>query len=974
MSYRGPGRALGRVVASVVAHYGDRSWRRWRPITAIGAVQRDVEGGGEANFSYPFTPRNDHFSINYFIDSDAFPCTWGTFTCVSLKISLLPPGSQIGIRDISEAYRIVPTHSSQWPGTVVRIPAKLFDLAARPELEGRDDVFAIDSNVAFGEASGGGAYGLVGDAFTDILRARGIGPVSKWVDDSCLFRIRREYLAEHNKVRAELAARMGERKQKGGRLWWGGASLPDGRMEEFDEDFAWPLRDLSDKSERSSDDAQYTYNFADVDSISTPLGMPWKASKDIPFSSSAPFTGLIWDLEKRTVALPDSKKAKYLATIDEWERKRAHNLQEVQSLYGKLLHACLVIPEGRRTLPDWKPPLDSSTIVLFSPDPPPKPSDTTSSGGENDWVLPLFRAPFPVPAQLSTPKPSRTQAPVLASASWSEEGGERGALGRAGSEMAGRSGGPKLSVLSSSSASSSALGSQLATYVCMATTRVSSKDGGTGGVATNTSISAFDESIASVVLLPSPSIHATSSHATTQPTAPPEAFIPPRTYSSHPSTSLSSSKSSSSILTTLAEIVAPSHFQSPRVSTPHNQKTSTGWLSSSTSNKANIQTRSRKTRPRPLPSHLPLAPSSLRPLCFASERLYRWKPARTSSTTTLSPMDAENIRNTLSHAWELGTLETYGSGLLAFHCFCDSRHIPEFERAPATDDVVAAFLATAAGHYAGKTLSNYLAGVRAWHILHRVAWRRNKPECDALVRAAITLQPESSTRKKRQPYTLHVIERLLQQFNPTDSFDAAIIACLLVAFYSCARLGELVVKTLVDFDASKHVTTSSLRDEKGPDGSPVTVVHVPVTKASRSGEDLVFAAQPGLTDPLAALRTHLAINKPPRSAHLFAYVHGASHRPLTKSAFLSRVHKAFGAAKLDPLQGHGIRIGSTLFYLLRGIPFDVVKTIGRWKSDAFLLYLRKHAQVLAPYLQADPQLHTRFLQITMPPVRCELPP
>ncbi|KAF7325196.1 Reverse transcriptase/ribonuclease H [Mycena kentingensis (nom. inval.)] len=299
------------------------------------------------NFSYPFTPRNDHFSINYFIDSDAFPCTWGTFTCVSLKISLLPPGSQIGIRDISEAYRIVPTHSSQWPGTVVRIPAKLFDLAARPELEGRDDVFAIDSNVAFGEASGGGAYGLVGDAFTDILRARGIGPVSKWVDDSCLFRIRREYLAEHNKVRAELAARMGERKQKGGRLWWGGASLPDGRMEEFDEDFAWPLRDLSDKSERSSDDAQYTYNFADVDSISTPLGMPWKASKDIPFSSSAPFTGLIWDLEKRTVALPDSKKAKYLATIDEWERKRAHNLQEVQSLYGKLLHACLVIPEGR---------------------------------------------------------------------------------------------------------------------------------------------------------------------------------------------------------------------------------------------------------------------------------------------------------------------------------------------------------------------------------------------------------------------------------------------------------------------------------------------------------------------------------------------------------------------------------------------------------------------------------------------------
>ena len=84
---------------------------------------------------------------------------------------------------------------------------------------------------------------------------------------------------------------------------------------------------------------------------------------------------------------------------------------------------------------------------------------------------------------------------------------------------------------------------------------------------------------------------------------------------------------------------------------------------------------------------------------------------------------------------------------------------------------------------------------------------------------------------------------------------------------------------------------------------------------------------------------------------------------------MERLAKAAKAANEDPLQGHGIRIGSALEYLLRGVPFDVIKVQGRWSSDAFTLYLRKHGQILAPYLQAVPQLHQEFLRYTMPRVR-----
>ena len=61
-----------------------------------------------------------------------------------------------------------------------------------------------------------------------------------------------------------------------------------------------------------------------------------------------------------------------------------------------------------------------------------------------------------------------------------------------------------------------------------------------------------------------------------------------------------------------------------------------------------------------------------------------------------------------------------------------------------------------------------------------------------------------------------------------------------------------------------------------------------------------------------------------------------------------------------------MRIGATLEYLLRGVPFDVVKSIGRWSGDSFKLYLRKHAVILAPYLQNAP-VFDDITRYTMPP-------
>ena len=71
------------------------------------------------NFSHPHEPSTEAKSINSYINSNSFPCTWGTFMTVALIIARLPPGSQVSVRDVAEAYRTILAMPTQWPGLVI---------------------------------------------------------------------------------------------------------------------------------------------------------------------------------------------------------------------------------------------------------------------------------------------------------------------------------------------------------------------------------------------------------------------------------------------------------------------------------------------------------------------------------------------------------------------------------------------------------------------------------------------------------------------------------------------------------------------------------------------------------------------------------------------------------------------------------------------------------------------------------------
>lgn len=373
-------------------------------------------------------------------------------------------------------------------------------------------------------------------------------------------------------------------------------------------------------------------------------------------------------------------------------------------------------------------------------------------------------------------------------------------------------------------------------------------------------------------------------------------------------------------------------------------------------------------------------PSHLRPHCLARERLRLWTPAgnstrqlaataETPNSHEVSDEQLDRILDVMGSAWAQSTKETYGAGLLVFHVYCDINHIEEDKRCPVSPNLLLEFLSSCAGAYSGSAIANFAAGIKAWHLLHGRKWLVQPDELKTTLGGATILAPSTTKRPKRQPFTPEFITAIRNHLDLNKPLDAAVFACMTTTFYCIARLGEFTVRTVKIFDAKKHISRAGMVESTDRNGLPVTSFALPSTKSSQvAGEVAYWAAQDGPSDPKTAMANHIRINAAKPEDHLFAWKHEKGLRPLSKSEFTKRVSLAASAAGLPDLKGHGLRIGGTLEYLLRGVPFDVVKTMGRWSGEAFTLYLRDHAKIIAPYIQSSPALEP-FTRYTMPPVR-----
>jgi hypothetical protein len=74
---------------------------------------------------------------------------------------------------------------------------------------------------------------------------------------------------------------------------------------------------------------------------------------------------------------------------------------------------------------------------------------------------------------------------------------------------------------------------------------------------------------------------------------------------------------------------------------------------------------------------------------------------------------------------------------LTYHTFCDQKNISEEARAPASIDLVIAFVSAMPGSLADSTINNYISTIGTWHIIHHTAWNIDHVAVNTALRAAI---------------------------------------------------------------------------------------------------------------------------------------------------------------------------------------------------------------------------------------------
>ena len=139
-------------------------------------------------------------------------------------------------------------------------------------------LFAVDTSLCFGYRPSAGTYSTVRDAGLDIFRAAGIGPIIAWVDDHLFFRLPQDTITNYNKMReakARVIAEQGGRLKDNGHWWFKGEALANDTHEEFAEDCAHMVRDLTSKHPNDIA-ASHAYDFSHINQISDGLGILWE--------------------------------------------------------------------------------------------------------------------------------------------------------------------------------------------------------------------------------------------------------------------------------------------------------------------------------------------------------------------------------------------------------------------------------------------------------------------------------------------------------------------------------------------------------------------------------------------------------------------------------------------------------------------------------------------------------------------------
>ncbi len=238
-----------------------------------------------------------------------------------------------------------------------------------------------------------------------------------------------------------------------------------------------------------------------------------------------------------------------------------------------------------------------------------------------------------------------------------------------------------------------------------------------------------------------------------------------------------------------------------------------------------------------------------------------------------------------------------------------------------------------------QSIKNYLHGVKFLH-------RASGLDTSVFSSFQITLALRGIARRINRPpiqavpVTPQMLLAIFPFLNLHCPLDITLWAAYLISFFLFARKSNLVASSILTFDITKQFTRS--------DFSLCPLGLVAKFRWSKTNQFHTHANSIPLThipsSPLCPVQAFvLMINTIPAlsSDPAFCIPSHSGLKPLTFHTFISRFQTLLTQAGFDPtgITGHSFKRGGASFAFASGVPSELIKHQGQWKSDCYLRYL-----------------------------------
>ena len=286
-------------------------------------------------------------------------------------------------------------------------------------------------------------------------------------------------------------------------------------------------------------------------------------------------------------------------------------------------------------------------------------------------------------------------------------------------------------------------------------------------------------------------------------------------------------------------------------------------------------------------------------------------------------------------SWAPRTLQMFEVGNRQFKQFRIEINSPSPD-GPATDLEVNRFIShLSLSKKAPATINSYVCAISTWHKTKK--W--DDPCTSYMVKRALRGAGRgNSTPDARQPITPGILEKIMKATISicSSKYEASLFKCIFsLAFFGLFRIGELVCNN----KRQPQIKVLHLKDIAFKEESmKVTVRYSKTDQTGKSSSTILKGNKESPLCPVQAMKEYITM----RGLHagpLFCHTNGFF---LSRFQFNKVLELALQFCKegTNNIKSHSFRIGGATNAMSKGIPYEQVKEMGRWQSDAAKKYIR----------------------------------